>query len=114
MLMLRFPALVCLALFAATAAKADGGPDHWAVRNLAPHEVLNMRAQPDVAAPIVGTIPYGARGLANLGCRGAPTLAEWDKMSERARRKAATQRWCRVRHLATEGWVRGTFLMEDH
>jgi hypothetical protein len=112
--MIRHTALCVLALLTVTAARADGGPDHWAVRNLAPDEVLNMRAQPDIKAPVVGTIPYGARGLANLGCRGAPTLAEWDKMSARARRKAATQRWCRVRHLATEGWVRGTFLMEDH
>ena len=102
---------ICLAVPSLAKAEADG-PDSWAVTGVASNDVLNIRAQPRASARIVGVIPPEGRGLANLGCTGIPDFARWEKMSERARRAAGANRWCRIRYQNTEGWVRGKFLAE--
>lgn len=102
---------ICLAVPSLARAVADG-PDSWAVTGVAGNDVLNIRAQPNATARIVGVIPPDGRDLANLGCKGIPDFAQWEKMSERARRAAGANRWCRIRYRDTEGWVRGKFLAE--
>lgn len=102
---------ICLVVPSLTNAEA-GGPDSWAVTGVAANDVLNIRAQPNPSARIVGAVPPDGRGLANLGCTGIPSFAQWERMSERARRTAGANRWCRIRYRDTEGWVRGKFLAE--
>lgn len=102
---------ICLAVPSLVNAEA-GGPDSWKVTGVAANDVLNVRAQPNASSPIVGTVPPDGRGLANLGCTGIPDFAQWQRLSERAKRNAGAQRWCRVRYRDTEGWVRGKFLAE--
>lgn len=102
---------ICIA--AASQANADaGGPDSWAVTGVAADDVLNIRAEPNASSRIVGTVPPDGRGLANLGCTGVPSFAQWEQMSEHARQTAGANRWCRIRYRDTEGWVRGKFLAE--
>lgn len=96
-----------------SSATADGGPDYYAVTGIAADGFLNIRAKPSAGSRKIGEIPHDARGLKNLGCTGGPTFAEWLKMSEAERRRAAHKRWCRVRHQNIEGWVAGRYLMED-
>lgn len=104
-------ALVVAAAPGAAVAEADG-PDHWAVRGVRAGSVLNLRAEPTVAAARLGTIPADGTGLRNLGCTGGPTLAEWERMSEAERAAAALRRWCRVEYRGAEGWVAGRYLVE--
>jgi uncharacterized protein YraI len=93
-------------------ATADG-PDYYAVTGVAAGDVLNIRAEPSAKAEKVGEIPHDGRAIRNLGCRGGPTFAEWEKMSAAERKRAGQKRWCKIRYNGTEGWVAGWFLMED-
>jgi hypothetical protein len=99
--------------YVCTAATADGGPDYYAVTGVAANSVLNIRAEPSAQSRKVGEIPHDARGLQNLGCVGGPTFAEWLKMTEAERKRAARNRWCRVRYRGIVGWVAGRYLKED-
>ncbi|NLI83440.1 MAG: SH3 domain-containing protein [Deltaproteobacteria bacterium] len=97
-----------------SSAKADGGPDYYAVIGVAADSVLNIREEASARSRKIGEIPHDARGLQNLGCTGGPNFAEWLKMSEAERRRAGRDRWCRVRYRNTVGWVAGRYLMEDN
>ncbi len=94
-------------------AKADGGPDYYAVTGVAADGVLNIRAEPSAGSRKIGEIPHDARGLRNLGCTGGPSFAEWLRMSEAERKRAGRNRWCKVRYRGIVGWVAGRYLMED-
>lgn len=92
-------------------ATADG-PDYFAVKGVAAGDVLNIRAEPSASGARIGEIPHDGQGLQNLGCRGGPAFAEWQKMSEAERKRAGLKRWCKVRYGGVEGWVAGRFLTE--
>lgn len=94
-------------------ATADG-PDYYAVTGVAADDVLNIRAEPSPNGEKLGEIPHDGRGIENLGCKGGPTFAEWEKMSEADRQQARRRRWCRIRYNGSEGWVAGRFLTEDN
>jgi hypothetical protein len=94
-------------------AAADGGPDYWAVTGIAAGGVLDIYAEPSLAAPKLGAVPADGRKLQNLGCINEPTYQEWLAMSEEERRLAAERRWCRIRYGGVAGWVRGIYLRED-
>jgi uncharacterized protein YraI len=107
-------ALFVISVHGAPEARATAdGPDYYAVTGIAADDVLNIRAAPSARAARIGRIPHDGRGLRNLGCLGGPTFAQWEKMSEAERERAARQRWCRVRYQGVEGWVAGWFLTED-
>jgi heat shock protein HslJ len=114
----RLAAVLALGLLAAGApapggarAEADG-PDFYRVTGLEPGELLNIRAGPGLDQPRIGAIPYGTDGLANLGCEGGLSLAEWEQASEAERAAGLRTRWCRIRHMGIEGWVAGWHLAE--
>lgn len=72
-----------------------GGPDYWRVSNVAPGDLLNIRARPSASAPIVARAANGMR-LRNLGCR-----------------MTGPTRWCRVElRDGSIGWAAGRFLRE--
>lgn len=89
------------------------GPDYYAVTGVPADDVLNIHAEPSAKGEKVGKIPYNGHGVRNLGCKGGPTFAEWQKMSDNERERAAKRRWCKIRYNGTEGWVAGWFLTED-
>ena len=93
-------------------AEADG-PDYYAVTGVATDDVLNIRAGPSAASAKIGQIPPDGRHLRNLGCRGGPSFAQWQRMDEAQRRRAARQRWCKISYQGIEGWVAGRFVKED-
>jgi len=105
-------AVAVLAAGAAAWAEADG-PDYYAVRGVAAGDVLNIRAAPSAKSAAIGQVPHDGRALQNLGCRGGPTFAEWQTMSEAERTRAGRKRWCKIRYQGVEGWVAGWFLAED-
>lgn len=87
-------ALLQLAGAPASAQQFDcaHGPDTYRVRNVAHWDVLNIRAGPTVAAPIVGRIPPQGSGVHCLGpCRGA---------------------WCRISWRGVVGWTNMRYLGE--
>jgi uncharacterized protein YraI len=92
--------------------EADG-PDYYAVTGVAADDVLNLRSGPSPHADKIGEIPHDGRGLRNLGCQGAPTFAEWEKMTPEQRAESGKKRWCRVGYGNVEGWVAGRYLRED-
>lgn len=105
--------LICAGLGSAgpAAATADG-PDRYAVTGVSAGSVLNLRAAPGPDSTIIGTIPHDATGLANLGCVGGLTYAEWAEATEAERAAATRTRWCRVGYDRKIGWSAGWFLTE--
>lgn len=106
-------ALACVVAVAGPARAEADGPDFYAVTGVAADDVLNIRAAPSTGAARLGEIPPDGHGIKNLGCRGGPGFAVWERMSEAQRRQAAQRRWCRIRYGDVEGWVAGRFLKED-
>jgi hypothetical protein len=102
-----------LAAVASSAHATADGPDYFAVIDVASDAALSLRAEPSVTAEEVGRIAHDARGLRNLGCRGLPSLAEWERMSGAERAQSRDAHWCRVRYRGLEGWLPGRFLVED-
>lgn len=105
--------LLCLCLLGIGPAVAEAdGPDFFSVTDVADDDVLNIRAAPAPSGALIATIPSDGDGIANLGCIGGLTLAEWDAASEVERAAAAKTRWCRVGYDRTVGWAAGWFLTE--
>lgn len=77
------------------AAPAPTGP--YAVVLVAPGDVLNVRAEPDPAAAVVGTLGPAARGVVATG----------------ERRPVGSAEWAQVRVGAATGWVNAAYLTED-
>ncbi len=102
-------ALACIGEAQATA----DGPDAYAVTGVAAGDVLNIRDAPSPTATKIGEVPHDGRRLENLGCRGGPTIVQWERMNETEREQARRQRWCKIRYGGIEGWVAGWFLKED-
>lgn len=112
---LRF-ALILVSLLAvapgAAYATADG-PDNWAVKGVAPNDVLNIRAEPRARGALLGTIPHHVDGLPNLGCIGWMTYDEWQQATLAEREKARKRVWCLTGYDRTFGWVAGWYLQES-
>ncbi len=114
--MLRYIALVPFLMLATWVAPAFGeadGPDFYAVTGVAADDALNLRAGPSPYAERIGQIPHDAHGLQNLGCRGLPSFAEWEQMTQPQREESRKDYWCKVKYGGIEGWVAGRFLRED-
>ncbi len=106
-------AVLVLAMLHASEIRATAdGPDHYRVIGVSPGSYLNLRAGAGTGYPKIGEIPADADGLANLGCVGGLSFAEWQKASATEREAARRERWCRVRFDGLEGWVAGIFLAE--
>ncbi len=100
-------------LLSPAALSEASGPDYFAVTGIAVGGALNVRLGPTTATTKIGQIPHGARGIQNLGCRGGPSFAEWQGMSEQQRAASADRRWCKVRYQRLVGWVSARYLRED-
>jgi len=116
---MRFPATACAiaalaALALPTLAQADDGhgPDFYRVINVAPNDVLNVRALPSASAEKVGELPPNADSIHYDFCVGESTYQEWTEMNDAEREAAARLRWCRISWNGIEGWAAGRFLGE--
>lgn len=104
---------VVLAGSAAPALAEADGPDHWRVTGVRVDDALNMHTEPSARTRTIARIPHDARQIRNLGCRGAPTFQQWQRMSPAERERAARARWCKISFGGKTGWVAGHFLAED-
>jgi len=104
---------IFLALSPALYAEADG-PDFWGVRDVPENDVLNLRLYADFRAPKIGEIPFDARCIRNMGCKGGLTYREFTTLSETEKQRVLKQRprWCRVNYQGQTGWVAGRYLQE--
>lgn len=110
---LLLPFLACVALLFCGPALANAdGPDYFAVTGVETDDVLNLRSKPSASGALIGTIPPDATSVANLGCVGGLTYAEWAEANESERAAAIKTRWCRVGYDRTIGWAAGWFLTE--
>lgn len=105
--------VVWLAMTICAQADADG-PDFYRLAETTPTGGVPLRAAPSAEAAVLATLPAGANGLANLGCEGRLSLAEWGEASEAERAAAADRVWCRIGTREHQGWVRGRYLVEGH
>jgi len=71
-------------------ATADG-PDNFDIQGVALNDVLWIHPTPNYKSTKIGQIPYDAKCIKNLGCKG---------------------QWCKVNYRGTVGWVNGMFLIE--
>ncbi|SDJ82848.1 META domain-containing protein [Aliiruegeria lutimaris] len=96
-----------------TLVEADAtGPDYLAVVDVSSDETLNMRVGPSADFPKIGELPHDADGVANLGCIGGLTFADWSEASEEEREASSFKRWCLVGYDRLVGWSSGRFLTE--
>lgn len=100
------------ALLAGSAGATADGPDFYRVTGLAAGERLALRAGPGADHAGIGTVPAGAEGLVNFGCRGGLSLTEWQAADPDERAAAGERRWCRIGHGAVIGWSCGMALAE--
>ena len=103
-------ALLCLAAGGALAT-ADG-PDSYRVVDVSAKSALNLRASPDTGGTVIGTLPADADGIANFGCSGGLTLAEYEAAGAAERAAARKTRWCKVGYDRKIGWAAGWHLAE--
>ena len=94
-----------------TIAEASG-PDFYRVSDIAPNDVLNMRIGPSAGYPKVGELRFDANGLANLGCIGGLTLAQWERATAEERAASRYRRWCLIGFGRQIAWVAGRYLAE--
>ena len=92
----QFRILACvlsvLGLFSLALSAWAESPERFRVINIAPGDTLNVRAAPNAAAPISGTVPPGAAGIESVGeCKA----------------------WCEIRYGSITGWVDRRFLQVD-
>lgn len=108
-----FAAIACVGFLANGPAWAEAdGPDFFSVTGVAEGDVLNIRAAPSADGARLATIPADGVGIANLGCIGGLSLAEWEAATEAEREAGRKTRWCRVGYDRTIGWAAGWFLTE--
>jgi uncharacterized protein YgiM (DUF1202 family) len=110
--------VLCTAIIASLAiwpsvAPAENGPDKWDVTGVASNDALNLRSQPSPSGSLIVKIPHDAKGLQNFGCRGGPSLAQFQRMSQAERTATANRRWCQVSYSGKKGWVSARFLKES-
>lgn len=103
--------LLWVALAASAQADADG-PDFYRLAETAPSEGVPLRSAASTEAELLAVLPAGTDGLANLGCEGRLSFAEWEAASAAERSAAADRVWCRVRTASHQGWVPGRHLVE--
>ena len=103
-----------LVLYPTPAAAEADGPDYYRVTAVAADDALNIRAEPNAHAAVVGRIPANADCVRNLGCRGGLTFTEFSTLSkaEQAERLRENPRWCRVEYQGVTGWVAGRYVAE--
>jgi len=96
--------------FAAPALAEADGPDFW---QTVARQAVPLRAGPDADAVVVDSLPQGARGLKNLGCRGRPSFHQWSMMTPEAQAKARGRIWCQTTFARKTGWVNALYLREQ-
>jgi uncharacterized protein YraI len=108
--------VIGLLLGPAQASGTADGPDHYAVRDVAPGDVLNIRAEPSARAPRIGTIPHDGTCIRNLGCQGGLTFQEFSELTpaQQKQRLRENPRWCRIEYQGVTGWVAGRYLAEGY
>jgi heat shock protein HslJ len=103
--------MAMLLSWGAAHAEADG-PDFLRVTGVRNGGTLNIRSGPSTSNPTIGSLPFDADGIRNLGCEDGPTFAEWQQASPAEREAARKRRWCRIEHGGTVGWAAGWHLAE--
>ncbi|MEM6422612.1 MAG: lysozyme inhibitor LprI family protein, partial [Pseudomonadota bacterium] len=107
--------LLILLAFAPLAASATAdGPDFFRVEIEGGGAIVDLFETPGGAGALLASVPDGTDGLANRGCEGGLSYADWAQASEAERAEAAGQRWCRVVYGPFEGWVQGLYLREGN
>lgn len=86
-------------------AFATSGPGCLVVANVAPGDVLNMRAGPSALSAIVDRLEPGNHGIIHLDADCQPKSAKW------------SSRWCPVTHYlgdrTTKGWLKTRYVRDS-
>ena len=109
---LAVTAISVLAGLPSQAVAVADGPDFLRVVGVREGSALSLRDGPGLDAGRIALMPAGTDGLRNLGCRGGPSLVEWQAMTVRERAAARRQRWCNVEFRGLKGWAAGWYLGE--
>ena len=102
-----FRALIaCIALLGtASPSSATTGPGCLYIVNVAPDDILNMRASASSKAQIVDKIPHKGQGILHLDGKCVPLSRPWGS------------RWCPITRYSgdgtTQGWVKARFVRDS-
>ena len=99
---------VSLLLTFVALADADG-PDYFRISGTISAQMFDDKSP---QTKLVLLVPPGTDGIQNLGCEGAPSLADWQAMNEEARQAAKQSAWCKVSVNGRQGWIQNQFLSE--
>ena len=89
-------ATIAALLLIVNAAHLHAATHYVRLKNVRPGEVVVMRAGPGRAFKALSPLPYNTRHIWSYGCR-----------------QVGFEKWCRVRHLATWGWISGRYLANE-
>jgi hypothetical protein len=84
--------IACTSILSANSSLATETPRFFKVHKVLPGHVLWVHSNAGVNSARIGFLPYRARHIANLGCRG---------------------NWCMISYRDTIGWVSLNYLVED-
>ncbi len=109
--MIRFHSLLLAAaasvslIGSAGPSSATSGPGCLYVVNVAPYDVLNMRARPSARSAIVDQLPPRRHGIIHLDAKCRPLSRPWGS------------RWCPVTHYdgdrVTKGYVKARYIRDS-
>ncbi|MCP1198018.1 hypothetical protein [Notoacmeibacter sp. MSK16QG-6] len=85
-------------------SQATSGPGCLYVVNVAPYDVLNMRARPSARSAIVDQLPPRRHGIIHLDAKCRPLSRPW------------ASRWCPVTHYEADrvisGWIKARYIRD--
>ncbi|MEH6527546.1 MAG: META domain-containing protein [Sneathiella sp.] len=101
-----------LSLSPSLAQAGADGPDFYRLNDVTSNSLLNIRSGPSITSPILGQIPAGTDGLANLGCVGGLDADQWASANAAKRTAALKDRWCKIGYSRIIGWSAAQYLKE--
>lgn len=100
---MKFFLLLLILFFCRPAHATADGPDCWNVKGVAPGDMLNIRARPNMQSKVIGRIPPKARGLDNVT----------DEYPDSDTAPYPYPGWCKIGYKGIIGWVACRFLTDS-
>ena len=103
---------VVITPLASTATAETDDPEYFRV-NMKPGSTLNVRKDPSLKAPKIGSLNAETNGIVNLGCHVGMPYLEWRNSTTAVRKVETRRKWCNIQYNGMTGWTAGQYLEAD-